>query len=132
MANRYFKSQFSYSFLAKLVHLYMRVTIGAAGAPTLDTANSKGIKSIVQNGTGDYTVTLQDKYIRLLSLESVFDTTGGGGNPAAAPVVNVKAQAVSANGGGTVRLLCSAAGVAANPANGEALLVEFDLSDSNA
>ena len=55
MANRDFKD-----FQAaerEVKRLYMKATIGATGAPTLVAADSLGIKTIVRNTTGDYTVT---------------------------------------------------------------------------
>jgi len=65
MANRLF-TQFQYTLEKKIVHLYGKVAIGAAGAPTIDAAGSKGIASIVRNSAGKYTVTLQDAYVAFM------------------------------------------------------------------
>lgn len=62
-------SVFYPSFKAKEVDvtvLFMRADIGATGAPTIDTAASKGISSIVRSAAGDYTITLSEPYNTLL------------------------------------------------------------------
>lgn len=47
--------------LVKLLTVFkMKVAIGAAGAPTLSAADSKGIVSIVRNSAGLYTVTFSE------------------------------------------------------------------------
>jgi hypothetical protein len=42
--------------------IHGKVAIGSTGAPTLDTAASLGIASIVRDNTGLYTVTLAQKF----------------------------------------------------------------------
>lgn len=113
-----------------VVDLFVSVAIGSSGAPTLDTTNSKGIASITRNGTGDYTVTLQDSVNRLLQATCVFDTTGASGAVPAAPIMAVKAQSVTS--AKTVRLLfADVAGAAADPAEGEVVLVHLILKNSS-
>lgn len=67
MANRWF-SQFYWSLLKYPVKLVAQVAIGAAGAPTLSAARSKGITSITRDAAGRYTLVLNDKYQRLLNM----------------------------------------------------------------
>jgi len=94
MAARTF-SQFQYTLEKNIVTLFANVSIGASGAPTLNNivagsgaANkSQGIKSIVRNSTGNYTITFGDPsntavtelYNRLISFDAVtvFGTVTG-------------------------------------------------------
>jgi hypothetical protein len=62
-------SVFYPSFKSKEVDvtvLFMRADIGATGAPTIDTDDSKGIASISRTAAGDYTITLSEAYNKLL------------------------------------------------------------------
>ena len=73
MANRDFKDVQSNYRDVKEVHL--KVSIGATGAPTLDSF-SAGYASIVRNGTGDYTITMAEGYSGFLNgLITYLDST---------------------------------------------------------
>jgi hypothetical protein len=127
MANRLF-NQFQGTLEKSPVILWMRFTVGATGAPTLDTANSKGIKSITRNGVGNYTVVLQDSYQKLLGFNyfSVFST------PAAINAF-VTTEAVATNSNPNVVFqFQSAAGTNVELANGEDIRMEFELKNSTA
>lgn len=127
MANRYF-NQFQYSLEKGVVHLYAKVAIGSTGAPTLSTANSKGIASITRNTTGDYTITLQDTYKKLLSFQLVFLDASGLPD---APLYGLDDSTDVTTK--TVRFVtCSATGTAADPASGETMFVKIELSNSTA
>jgi hypothetical protein len=65
MAARRFE-QFQLSLEKKVVSLWGKVAIGSTGAPTINAAQSQGIKSITRNSAGNYTVTLQNTYQRIL------------------------------------------------------------------
>lgn len=128
MANR-FLQQFRYSFEKSIVDVYFKVTIGATGAPTLDAANSKGVKSIARNSAGKYTVTLQDTYIKLLD----FDVTEllASGIPSS-PNVCLVSQAVTNSAAPTVVFTMSTGGVATDPDNGGVLYGRITVSNSSA
>lgn len=136
MANRYF-TQFSWSLEKNPVTLWARVVIGASGAPTLDSTNSKGIKSISRSSAGTYVVTFgnpapnaaTDTYNRLLFANAMFEVSGG---VPAAPVMAVSAQSVSS--AGTVTLVFSdvETPAATDPASGEVMYLEFKLKNSTA
>lgn len=126
MANRYFE-QFRYSFEKKVVDLYMKVAVGATGAPTLSTANSKGIASIARNSAGRYTITLQDKYQKLLMVDATILLASGLPAPQEFAIVS---QAVT-NSTPTVVVQFSAAGVATDPDNGATLYLQITLGDSS-
>lgn len=128
MANRWLNS-FNYTFEKGTVTVFGDVTIGATGAPTLVTAKSKGIKSIVRNSAGDYTVTFQDQYNRLLSAWiGVIKATAP-----ASPTQSIKAVSANAAGGATLEfVLYNSAGTATDPANGEELFLEVTWSNTTA
>lgn len=65
MANRLF-NQFSFGLEKMRVSLFMHMTIGAVGAPTLIAGDSKGIESVTRIGVGLYRIKLQDSYVKLL------------------------------------------------------------------
>lgn len=130
MANRLFQ-QFRWSLEKKVTDIFAFVTFGAVGAPTLVVAASKGVRSIVRNGAGDFTVTLMDPYVRLLEIRQVFDTTVTAAAPTA-PLLYVKAQSVGTVTGGTLRLVFNSAGIATDPATGEKVYLQFIFSNSTA
>lgn len=136
MANRYF-TQFPKVLEKEKVSLFAHVTFGAAGAPTLDTANSKGIKSISRTSAGLYVVTFGvnavsafgsnvDKYVKFLMARHVFLNA----TAPASPGMFVPAQAVAASG--TITLQFNAAGVATDPGSGEQVYLEIELGNSSA
>ena len=59
-----------------VVELFCRVDVGSTGAPTLDADDSKGIASVVRNDTGDYTITLSERYNKLLMVDVMHFTDG--------------------------------------------------------
>src|SRR5437868_4896546 len=125
MANRLF-NQFGATLEKATVTLMGHVTIGAAGAPTLDAPNSKGIKSIVRNSAGDYTVTLQDQYVKFFSCWIGFIKATG----PAAPSESFKAKNMTAAGGATIEfVLYNNSSVATDPASGEELFLEITVGN---
>lgn len=128
MANRWLNSA-NYAFEKATVSIYGDVTIGATGAPTLVAANSKGIKSIVRNSAGDYTVTFQDQYSKFLAFWVGFIKA----TAPTAPTVSVKAKSMSPTTGATVEFVCfNSAGTATDPASGEELILEATFGNSSA
>lgn len=79
MANRRFE-QFQLGLEKAVVTLYAQVAVGASGAPTLQAAKSKGIKSVTRASAGNYVIVLQDRYQSLLFADfRVLIATGGVG-----------------------------------------------------
>lgn len=130
-----------------VVKIYARITFGVSGAPTLTTSltvagqnvgNSKGCYSITKNGTGDYSLVLQDTYVKLLGFQGCFDETSNSGTAPLCGNVWVHTQTVNtaaaAGQGGTIRFITGgyAAGAATNPASTEILMLEITLSNSTA
>jgi hypothetical protein len=70
MANRLF-NQFSFGLEKMRVSLFLRMTIGLTGAPTLVVSDSKGIASVSRIGVGLYRITLQDAYQKMLMMSEI-------------------------------------------------------------
>lgn len=137
MANRTF-TQFGYTLERAVVSLYAHVTFGASGAPTLDTANSKGIVSITRNAAGKYTIVfgtqagMLDVYNKFLCAKHIFDATGTAGAAPASPGMYLLANNVATFGTCSVQIEFNSAGTATDPASGEGVYIEFVLKNSTA
>jgi len=134
MANRYF-TQFGLTLAKQTVFLFGRATIGATGAVTLDATNSKGIKTIVRNSAGKYTVTLgnttsgNDIYPRLfnVSVMQLFATAVN------APIVQVISEAVATTTPTVVLQFYAADGTTAtDPSSGQEVRFTVTLTNSTA
>lgn len=110
-----------------IVRLFCRASIGASGAPTLNAARSKGIASIARVSAGLYTVTLEDQYVDLLSLNvAVFLASG-------TPAVRcnyLRLNEVALAARRFQVLLTAADGTATDPDNGAQLYLAVDLKAS--
>lgn len=131
MANRNFFREASTLERAPAT-LYMQVAIGATGAPTLSAANSQGIRSIVRNGAGDYTVTFgsstpaaTDTYNRYMAGGfTLTDTT--------ARDYTMQIHTESAIGSaGTLRFIFNTAAVTTELPNGATLKMWFTFKNSS-
>lgn len=135
MANRYF-TQFIASLAKTPVFLFGSVTFGASGAPTLDAVNSKGIKSIVRNSAGNYTVNLGttlavDVYPRIFNVKGIFVKASG--TPAAPLFYLVSHQVSNATAPSFIIQFLAVDGVTAtDPASGEVFRFGIDLTNSTA
>jgi hypothetical protein len=110
------------------VMLHLKMAIGATGAPTLDEKLSKGIASVVRDSAGQYTITLEDRYTRLMHL-SVDQRDGT--DPVAAPLVQVEADN-SADATPTIVVQYrDAADAATDPGDGEEQNMLIILSNSS-
>lgn len=123
MANRLLQ-QFRYSLEKQVVDLWAKVSIGAAGAPTITRA--KGIASITRNAAGRYTIVLQDNYYAFLKASATPIIAG----VTAAPGFNVFSEAVAS--GSLIVQFSDAAGAAVDPGNGEVITLMISLSNSGA
>lgn len=136
MANRRYNNQ-QFTMAPGVVGLWLRATIGAAGAPTLDVAQSKGIVSITRNSAGNYTIVfgtkvgMLDVYNKLLHCKHVFDTSGTAAAPAS-PGMYISNNSVSNPALCSLTVIFNAAGVATDPASGEIVHLAFDLKNSSA
>lgn len=127
MANRWM-NQYAFSLEKSKCFLYGRFTVGAAGAPTLDAVNSKGVTSITRTGVGKYNVVLNDNWNRLFLFEfvSVFAT------PASINAFLISEQVANVSSPSFVVQFQSAAGSAVELASGEDIRFEIILKNSTA
>lgn len=108
-----------------VTELFMKAAIGATGAPTINTAASKGIASITRNDTGDYTIQLSESYSSLLMVDVMFleaDDTD--------LTFQVISEAVS-NATPTVKIGAHAAATPADPPDGSTLYVRITVKNSS-
>ena len=122
MASRRF-NQFFYSLISKPVKLFMNVTVGATGAPTLVAANSKGIASITRTSAGLYVITLQDQYMKLLAVNAMMLKVTAEDITVQVSAINLTAK--------TVTIFTKAAAVATDPTSGSQMYLEFTMSNSS-
>jgi hypothetical protein len=115
------------------VNVFVKFSVGATGAPTLDAANSKGIKTITRTGVGAYTVAFGgaagvDTYQRLMGLgfNSIAASTSASG------VQIVADNSANKTAPGVNIVFTSAPGVAVEVGNGEVILLDIILSNSTA
>lgn len=128
-------SQFALSLVKERVTLFMRVTFGATGAPTLDAVSSKGVKSITRNSAGNYTVVLgnaiqKDAYPKLFGVDVTYVCSSG--SPAAPVNFLVSEQVATASNPSFVLQFVNSAGTATDPASGEEVRAVIDLTNSTA
>lgn len=126
MANR-LMTQFRYTLEKKIVDIYLKAAIGGTGAPTLDSALSKGVASITRTGVGAYTVKLQDPYVDLLLAQ--FHVELASGSPVAMDMKVVSYDSKVAKE--YLVQFYTGAGVAAEIANGAVLKMKLELKDSS-
>jgi hypothetical protein len=135
MANRWF-NQWLWSLEKNPAQLWGYVTFGSSGAPTLDGINSKGIKSIVRNSTGNYTVTfgvsggnaVTDTYNALYFASRRFLSSSA----PVAPHMYVVSQAVQTDGTVVVQFTDDDGSTAEDPASGEKVYLQFRVKTSTA
>lgn len=132
MANRMW-TEFQYSLEKRVVNLFASVAVGATGAPTLNAASSKGIKSVVRNSAGNYTINLSDTYQRLLFMDSA--VVLGSGAPSSGTTLQMIIRADNSNNQTTPNVqveFLNSSGTAVDLASGATLLLAPQLSNSTA
>jgi hypothetical protein len=120
-------TQFRYGLEKRVVDLYLKAAIGAAGAPTISKPDSKGILSIARTGTGAYTVTLEDKYVGLLLAD--YRLVLAAGAPTGMMMV-IRSVAVNAATPTVAIQFVDEAGAAEEIASGSTLLLKLELKAS--
>ena len=103
--------------------LYVKVTIGGTGAPTLTMGT--GIASISRTSQGLYKLTLQDKYMQLKSFNVIHLVSA-----AEDLTFQIKAEAVATTG--VIDFFTLAAATATDPSSGAVLLIKIERKNSSA
>lgn len=150
MANRQFQ-QYQYALEKAVVHLYCRVSVGGAGAVTLQKWNpasrtfssapttgvgtyavgAQGIKTVTRTGTGAWTIVLQDSYQRLLGIRLA--TTAASGVATVGGLAVDSTTDVTSNTAPTIKVvLFSTPGTPADPTSGDKIDLRFTLQNSGA
>jgi len=121
MANRDFKDvQSNYR---EVKDVYLKVAIGATGAPTIDTF-SGGYASIARNSAGDYTITMVDGYEDLVGFDvTLLSTTDTD--------LTFHLDAVGFPSAKTVGFRCQTAGTPTDPGSGDTLYIQLSLRNSS-
>lgn len=133
MANRY-TNQFPATLEKRVNSIFMHVTFGASGAPTLDVSNSKGVVSITRNSAGLYTIVFGtdashlDAYVKLLMINKIFFAAAG--TPDRELVL--RANNISNNSLANLQIEMDLETVATDPASGSQVYMEFVFGDSTA
>jgi hypothetical protein len=83
MANRNYPQSRVYSNHLMPVSLDLSVSIGASGAPTIESGSGLGIASITRMAAGQYRIRLQDNYAKLLQFNASFQSPVSGSDVAA-------------------------------------------------
>lgn len=120
--------QFRYSAERDLVDLYLKVSIGATGAPTI--VLGKGITSITRNSAGNYTILLKGNANKLMDMSCSQIVAAAG---AAAPMVVVASEQVSSTSAPSLILQMRAIDntTATDPASGEVLMIKITLRNAS-
>lgn len=123
MASRSFNRK--QSLEKEIKEIYAKVAIGSSGAPTLSTVSTSGVASIVRNSAGNYTLTLQDKYISLKSVQI---------SHLASSAQDLQFQLLSetVDSTKTISFVCQTDATATDPASGTTLLIQINLKNTTA
>lgn len=131
MANRTFY-QFRWALEKNVSDIFCRMTIGAAGAATLVTAQSKGVVSVTRNSAGVYTfvfgtnASLLDLYNKLLMITVLYDSITDSGAASDAPLWNLTGNSIATPGTASLQVTFrNTSGTATDPSSGEALNFNF-------
>lgn len=138
MANRFF-NQFRLSLEKQVADVFARITFGASGAPTIVTAQTKGVVSVTRNSAGKFTfvfgtnASMLDTYNKLLGVTVAFDSSGNSDTAPAAPLWDITDNSISTAGTASIQLTFrNTSGTATDPASTEAIYVNFTFRNSNA
>ena len=125
MASRHFVGN-TKTLVREVVKLYAKFTTVDGAACTLAASpDNLGIASVVESGTGVYTVTLQDSYVGLLSVSAIADDAAG--SDKVYFEVDGSATDVTTATGGVIVLTAMANNVAKNMTEGNTVYLEITL-----
>jgi hypothetical protein len=121
MANRNYNRK--QALEKEVKELYADVSIGASGAPTL--VRGLGVASIARNSQGLYTITLQDKYNRLMHAHVAILS-------ASAQDLDAQLQSEDVASAKTIVVRTQdAAAAVQDPASGSRLLIRIEVKNSS-
>ncbi len=104
--------------------LYLKVSFGASGAPTIVTQSGYGFASISRTSAGLYLVTLDAKYQSLKFVEGIFSWS-----TAQDIRLQLKEEAVRASN--TFSFFTLTGAVATDPSSGNSLLLKVEVKNTS-
>lgn len=120
--------QFRYSYERDVTDIFLKVNIGASGAPTIASGNAKGVASMTRTSAGLYAITLQQTYNRLLDCSS---QSISGSSAQAAPMMTIVSETVASTKLVTLQYRAVDNSTATDPASGEVLLIKISVRNSS-
>ena len=119
MANRDFNRK--QALEKEVKELYALLTFGASGAVTL--TSGIGIASAAKSATGDYLITLQDRYVSLKFVEGTLIKSTG-------EDIRIQVKAEDVDGAKTISILTLTGASATNPSSGAQLLLKIEVKNT--
>jgi hypothetical protein len=120
MANRNFNRK--QALEKEVKDLYAEVAIGSSGAPTL--TKGLGVASVERTGTGEYTVTLEDAYNRLMHVNVSHEA-------ASAEDITAQVSASDVQSAKTISFITKAADTETDPSDGSVLRIKIEVKNSS-
>jgi len=121
-------TQFRLSLEKRMIDIYALFAVGATGAPTLDSANSKGVASIARVSAGLYDITFQDNYVALMAASDMI--TLASGDPSSVGGMIVRSVTLGSSGAAVRVLFVDSAGAAVELDNGASVALHFEWKGS--
>lgn len=106
----------------EIKHLYADIDVGATGAPTISKA--LGITSIVRSAQGDYKVTLDDKFTRLMFFQGVLEVSS-------AEDITFQLKAEDVAGVKTIDFFTNTGATATDPSSGSKMRLHIVVKNSS-
>lgn len=104
--------------------LYIKISIGASGAPSLVSGAAIGAASISRNSAGDYTLVLQDRYVALKYMDAILLDS------AAEDIrVQLKSEAINSSAK-SVSFFTLTGATPTDPSNGAQILLKLELKNT--
>lgn len=120
MADRNFNSKEALEREVK--DLYVKVSIGASGAPTLVSGAAYGSASIARNSAGDYTLVLSNPYNQLRNFKAKLLA-------AAAEDIRVQLKSESVASDKSVSFMTLTDSTKTDPSDGSTLIIKLELKN---
>jgi hypothetical protein len=119
MASRNFNSK--QALEREIKDIYVKVAIGASGAPSFVAQSSYGSAAIVRDSAGRYTLTLSDAYNQLRNFKAKLMSA-----TAQDLRMQVRTDAVKTK---SVTFMCLTDAVETDPANGSTIVIKLELKN---
>ena len=110
--------------------LYLRVAIGATGAPTLSSTYKREISAVTRLDTGEYRIALRESWTELVDWSiNVFDPSSAATDGTICRAVTVRT--LGATSAPVIEFLMTAGadGAAADPRNGATLVIRLRVQN---